>query len=136
MASGYDMYILSIRIIHPAFLYVRLLRRAYSSNYFPSINLRLCRLAWFVILPDPSASDCTMDTGNLDKELLAEMLSAMGKELKLARARIKEAEDEAKVSYHYRLSCRIFLSNGGSRIGRERPRGLGGICAGGHDAQL
>ncbi len=52
-----------------------------------------------------------MDSGNLDKELLTEMLSAMGKELKLARARIKEVEDEAKVSLHYRLSCRIFLFN-------------------------
>ena len=49
-----------------------------------------------------------MDTGNLDKELLAEMLSAMGKELKLARARIKEAEDEAKVSYI--IDCLVAYS--------------------------
>ena len=36
------------------------------------------------------------------------MLSAMGKELKLARARIKEAEDEAKVSYI--IDCLVAYS--------------------------
>lgn len=81
----------------PIFL---IIRKKYVTLCDTNFKIRLEFMHWLIltlILVSGSLPTAIMDPCNLDAELVSEMLSAMGKELKVARASNKEMQSQVQV---------------------------------------